>query len=463
MNDAPSLDDDDVVRFIDEPSDWAPSTQVAPWRILIVDDEADVHEATLLALRDLTIEGRPLAFLQAYSAQEARAILAQDPSVAVVLLDVVMESEDAGLQPVRWIRRERANQSVRVSLRTGQPGYAPELETIRSFDINDYRTKSELTRVRLFTSLTVAIRSYAQIRQIEMSRRGLELIVEASTGLIRRRALQQFAEGVVTQVCALLNIAPEGLICASSSGPFVDAAPLVIAAAGRYRETIHRPLAELHETPVREALRQCLLEKRHRFDQGVCLYFDVSETQGMAAYLAMTGELSRMDRHLLEVFCANISVGFENVLLHNRLFRLAYYDPLSGLPNRNRFIQLVEEKGGDPNMALALLDLDDFADIAVPDYAAEPDVYLDIITLDSATCPPCQYMLAAAEQVARKSPGVVVREHKIKNRDGLGYMTKLKATAIPTICIDGKPAFSSIIPNQTALAQAVQQAADRKK
>ncbi len=106
---------------------------------------------------------------------------------------------------------------------------------------------------------------------------------------------------------------------------------------------------------------------------------------------------------------------------------------------------------------------DDFADIAVPDYAAEPDVYLDIITLDSATCPPCQYMLAAAEQVARKTPRVVVREHKIKNRDGLGYMTKLKATAIPTICIDGKPVFSSIIPNQTTLAQAVQQAAEQKK
>jgi uroporphyrinogen decarboxylase len=106
---------------------------------------------------------------------------------------------------------------------------------------------------------------------------------------------------------------------------------------------------------------------------------------------------------------------------------------------------------------------DDFADIAVPDYAAEKDVYLDIITLDSATCPPCQYMVAAAEQVARKRPRVVVREHKIKNRDGLGYMTKLRATAIPTICIDGKPIFSSIIPNQTALAQAVQEAAEHKQ
>jgi len=364
MSDAPSLDDDDIVQFIDEPSERAPSTSADPWHILIVDDERDVHEATRLALCDLTIEGRPLVFHQAYSAQEARAILAREPSVAVVLLDVVMESEDAGLLLVRWIRRELGNQSVRIILRTGQPGYAPELETIRSFDINDYRTKSELTRVRLFTSLTVAIRAYWQLRQIEMSRRGLELIVEASTGLIRLRALQQFAEGVVTQVCALLNIAQEGLICASSSGPFADEAPRVIAAAGHYREMIHRPLAELPEASVREALRQCLLEKRHRFDQTVCLYFNVSETQGMAAYLAMADEPSQMDRHLLEVFCANISVGFENVLLHNRLFRLAYYDQLSGLPNRNRFIQLVEEKGRDPDMALALLDLDDFADIA---------------------------------------------------------------------------------------------------
>lgn len=105
---------------------------------------------------------------------------------------------------------------------------------------------------------------------------------------------------------------------------------------------------------------------------------------------------------------------------------------------------------------------DDYADIAVPDYAAEREVYLDIITLDSATCPPCQYMLAAAAAVAKAQDGVVVREHKIKNRDGLGYMTKLKATAIPTICIDGKPAFSSIIPSQTALSRAVQEAADRK-
>ncbi len=364
MSDALSLGDD-AVQFIDDPLDRMPSASVDPWRILIVDDDADVHEATMLILRDLVIEGRPLCFFHAYSAQEAYVILERTPDLAVILLDVIMESDDAGLQLVRRIRDELGDHSVRIVLRTGQPGYAPEIETIRAYDINDYRTKSELTRIRLFTSLTAAIRSYWQIRQIELNRRGLELIVEASTGLNRLRALQQFAEGVVIQVCALLNIAPEGLICASSSSPFADESPLVIAAAGRYRETIHRPLQGLPEAPVRDALRRCLLSRRHTFDHGICLYFNVSETRGMAAYLDIAREPDPLDRKLLEVFCANVSVGFENVLLHSQLFDLAYHDQLLRLPNRNRFIQLIEERGAEPDMTLALLDLDDFAAIAL--------------------------------------------------------------------------------------------------
>jgi uroporphyrinogen decarboxylase len=113
--------------------------------------------------------------------------------------------------------------------------------------------------------------------------------------------------------------------------------------------------------------------------------------------------------------------------------------------------------------AAVATETDSFADILVPDYDEEQDIYLDVITLDSATCPPCQYMLAAAERAAKVHGHVVVREHKIKNRDGLGYMTKLGATAIPTICIDGKPTFSSIIPDDAALVHAVEVAEEHKK
>ncbi|MFS9605399.1 DUF3369 domain-containing protein, partial [Klebsiella pneumoniae] len=88
--------------------------------------------------------------------------------------------------------------------------YAPEIETVQAYDINDYKTKSELTRTRLYTVLTAAVRSYRQICALEANRRGLEMIVESSTSLSRMRGLSRFAEGVVTQLCALLGILPEG-------------------------------------------------------------------------------------------------------------------------------------------------------------------------------------------------------------------------------------------------------------
>ena len=151
--------DDDFLTFVEESEPVPPAGHLV-WRVLIVDDEPDIHTATLLALKGVVIEGRELEFIHAYSGKEARTILAENTDLAVILLDVVMESDDAGLQLVRYIRDDLSNSTLRVILRTGQPGYAPEIDTIRSYDINDYKAKSELTRVRLFTSLTTSIRSY---------------------------------------------------------------------------------------------------------------------------------------------------------------------------------------------------------------------------------------------------------------------------------------------------------------
>ena len=226
---------DEVMSFLSEPED-APTGGKPAWRVLIVDDEPDVHHATELALKDVAIDGRPIEFVHAYSAQEARTCLANNRDLAVMLLDVVMETPDAGLQLIRYVREELGNLALRVILRTGQPGYAPEIDTIRSYDINDYKTKSELTRVRLFTSLTVAIRSYWQIHQLEANRRGLEMIVAASTDLSRPKGLRRFAEGIVTQLCALLGVEEEGIVCAASPGDEKpeNAPPYILAAAGRY-------------------------------------------------------------------------------------------------------------------------------------------------------------------------------------------------------------------------------------
>ncbi len=151
------LDDDAVIGFEKE----------LTWRLLIVDDEPDVHRATTFALAGVLILGRQLEFLHAYSAAEAANILRSETDVAIVLLDVVMEREDAGLALVKTIRKELKLTDLRIILRTGQPGYAPEIETIHDFDINDYKTKSELTRTKLYATVTAALRAYEQIRKLD--------------------------------------------------------------------------------------------------------------------------------------------------------------------------------------------------------------------------------------------------------------------------------------------------------
>ena len=156
----------DTLHFLDDEGDPEVGRELV-WRLLIIDDEPDVHRATTFALSGVKILGRSLQFLHAYSASEADRILRVESDIAVVLLDVVMEREDAGLALIKIIREELKLTDLRIILRTGQPGYAPEIETIHDFDINDYKTKSELTRTKLYATITAALRTYEQIRKLD--------------------------------------------------------------------------------------------------------------------------------------------------------------------------------------------------------------------------------------------------------------------------------------------------------
>lgn len=158
--------DADTLHFLEDDGGSGVSKELV-WRLMVVDDEPDVHRATTFALAGVKILGRSLQFLHAYSAKEATQLLRTEEDVAVVLLDVVMEREDAGLALVKTIRQDFKLSELRIILRTGQPGYAPEIETIHDFDINDYKTKSELTRTKLYATVTAALRAYEQIRKLD--------------------------------------------------------------------------------------------------------------------------------------------------------------------------------------------------------------------------------------------------------------------------------------------------------
>lgn len=141
-----------------------------PWHVLIVDDDHDVHTMTAFILRDISFETRHLHLLHAHSASEARAVLATAPDIAAAVIDVVMETDRAGLDLVHHIRREIGNRAMAILLRTGFPGRAPERSIIFDYEINDYKTKTELTAERLVTSIIAGLRYYSMYQQLVESR-----------------------------------------------------------------------------------------------------------------------------------------------------------------------------------------------------------------------------------------------------------------------------------------------------
>ncbi len=357
--------DDDLI-FIEE--DRSSDDKAAPdlsWRILIVDDDRDVHEATEFALSGVEILGRRLQLIHAYSGAEAVAVLEREHDIAVALLDVVMESDDAGLKTVEAIRQDLMLLNIRIILRTGQPGQAPEADTIARYDINDYKTKSELTHARLYTTLTSAIRSYSQLQRLDASRKGLEKIVAASNQFIAEKGLHSFAEGVITQLASLIGIAPEGLVCAASSEE--DDHPdqyRVIAAAGRYSHLIQQRLEEIDNLHIARSLNHAL--RNHYSTVGsrdITLYFRKNSEEGFAAYIESNEPIREIDQHLLEIFCTNIALCAKNIDLVTELRRDALVDRQVGLPNRNALVVELDRrlKAGATSEVVALLDIDQFA------------------------------------------------------------------------------------------------------
>nr|WP_298685748.1 response regulator [uncultured Dongia sp.] len=150
--------DDDAIDFREEEDSSSAARELAPWSILIVDDDAEVHRAIELALMMVKIYGRPLHLSHCASAAEARVLLlGGSEAVDLVLLDVVMETADAGLTLLDEIRAVPARRGLPVLLHTGQPGQAPERKVRADYDISGYLTKSTVTRQSLIGALEIIL------------------------------------------------------------------------------------------------------------------------------------------------------------------------------------------------------------------------------------------------------------------------------------------------------------------
>ncbi len=313
-------DDDDALVFAPEEAPAARSPAAPPWPILIVDDEPEVHTVTRLVLADYTFQSRALTFLSAGSAAEARAILADRPEIAVVLLDVVMETDHAGLDLVHFIREVQGNRLTRIILRTGQPGYAPEREVIVECDINDYREKSELTAPRLFTAVTAALRAYRDLVTIEANRRGLIRVIAALSALLQLRTRDAFLAALPRHLSAVAGAPGAVLVCWRAAGQPIEAAS-VVAASGRFAAQQGADVASL--SPVLAgAVRDAFAGEGLRATAAHCaIRMRTASRHEIVVVIENGHELAENERKLIEIFCDEAAIGFDNLYLLEQLRR----------------------------------------------------------------------------------------------------------------------------------------------
>ncbi|MCG6207768.1 DUF3369 domain-containing protein [Rhodopseudomonas sp. HC1] len=309
-------DQDDILQLIEDTDPVTEPSNAKRWKIAVIDDDAAVHEGTRFALSDYSLNGQGLEILSAYSGAEGRELMRAHPDIAAVLLDVIMESDAAGLDLVEYIRNEIRNETVRIILRTGQPGQAPERRVIVDYDINDYKAKTELTADKLFTSLTAALRSYQQLERMVQTRRGLEIIIDAASTLYDFKSMQRLAEGVLTQIASLLNVDCAGILVLRDSGEDFS----VLAGSGCYSRFIGcigiNPLDRDLRLMVEEAFRR----RKHEFaDQRTVLYVRTGSGREVVVLLQAERELSETDRSLVEIFGSRLSIAFDNVILYRQL------------------------------------------------------------------------------------------------------------------------------------------------
>lgn len=290
---------------------------VEPWTVLLVDDDEQVHQITRLALSGFSFDGRPLNLISAFSAQEAKQVYHQHSSIALALVDVVMESEHAGLELVKYLREEVQDRLIRVVLRTGQAGQAPEDVVIREYEIDDYKEKTELTIQKLKTLLYSMLRAYRDLCLIDAQKSGLKKVIESSAKVQNTTTLQTYASSVLEQLTSLLQLEKSAFYCVVKPRPEGEPSrALTLAATGDYVDCYSECVIE--KLPEEVASRcQSVLEERRSQHFGDAFVFYAHDEQGVDSllYVNFHQVLSELDIQLLEIYMQNIGLTFENLNL----------------------------------------------------------------------------------------------------------------------------------------------------
>jgi response regulator RpfG family c-di-GMP phosphodiesterase len=285
------------------------------WRILVVDDDDSVHQVTKLVLTDAEIENRQLEIVSVYSMEEAKTMLLEDNDFCMAFVDVVMETDHAGLELVQWIREELKNQSIRLVLRTGQAGSAPEARVIKDYDINDYKEKTDFTSNKMITTVYASIRAYRDIMTIQRSLDAFKKLIEATHDLLKKDQLKSFGSAALSHLLALMNVDSSALYIARTQIDFdLQSSSLIIACTGKYVSECDSLESSNISLEVKEKIQKVFLTKEHYNDANCFVgYYQSSVNAASVLFIEFEDDNEHFKASLAELFATNVALILESL------------------------------------------------------------------------------------------------------------------------------------------------------
>ncbi|MEP5622307.1 MAG: DUF3369 domain-containing protein, partial [Hyphomicrobiales bacterium] len=337
---------------------------VPKWKLLIVDDDPDVHEVTKIAVSGCEYEGRSFELLHALSAEEARYLLEDHDDIAVALIDVVMESDTAGLGLVRWIRDSLENKFTRLILRTGQPGYAPQTDVIMKYDIDGYTEKAELSRTKLLTAIVTALRGYKLVMSLEDKRKKLKQLNAHFAAIVQRNAISDFATEVLDQFADLVDLPMDSLLCGVDPlrDDYIDEKNdiRVLAAKGALEDKIDLPIDVIANADIRNTIKNCVKTRTICSNhQGTALPLETRNHMSGVLYVGLpeTTLEDILGPELVQLFVSNVAVGYEKTGLIEHIRNLAYVDRTTGLSTFSGFLETYQ-RNSDASVPMLVVHTD---------------------------------------------------------------------------------------------------------
>jgi response regulator RpfG family c-di-GMP phosphodiesterase len=306
------------VLFIDEPEESLElddGRQHKTWKILVVDDDETVHEVTNLVLSSAEVEHRRLEMTSAFSSAEAKELLLANDDYCIAFVDVVMETEHAGLELVEWIRKDLKNKNIRLILRTGQAGSAPESRVIKDFDINDYKDKTDFTSGKMITTVYAGIRAYRDIMTIQRSLDAFKLLIKATHDLLKVRQFRQFGSAALNNLLALMDVDSSALYIARTKVDFYDeCSNFIIACTGKYVcQTDDFESSDVDQN-IKLLIQSAFDEKKHLVTDNYFVgYYENSTNSSSVLYIEFEDDADHFKAHLAELFATNVSLILESL------------------------------------------------------------------------------------------------------------------------------------------------------